>query len=329
MEHFGTTKQGWDVHSLKISSGTLSARILTYGAILNDVRLAGVDYPVTLGSPDIAAYQGPMSSFGALMGPVVNRMRGAEAVIAGKTYQFEKNQDGKHTRHSGADASHKKVWDVVDHTATSVTLRLKMPDGEAGFPGNRWVRAIYTVEGAGLTMEVTAESDAPTLFSYANHSFWALDPTPGYAGHVITIPAGRYTEPDAELMPTGRVLHVEGSPYDARRGMTLAGDASQFFDMNYCLNEGNCALREVARLRGTSGVEMTMETTAPGLQLYDCGTIDASAYASNHGTPYQLYAGVALEAQHWPGATTNPAFPRIEYGPGKRYHQITRWSFTA
>ncbi|MEO1798747.1 MAG: galactose mutarotase, partial [Pseudomonadota bacterium] len=67
----------------------------------------------------------------------------------------------------------------------------------------------------------------------------------------------------------------------------------------------------------------------PGLQLYDCGTIDASAYASNHGTPYQLYAGVALEAQHWPGATTNPAFPRIEYGPGARYHQITRWSFTA
>ncbi|MEM9350253.1 MAG: aldose epimerase family protein [Pseudomonadota bacterium] len=329
IEHFGRTKAGDDVHAIDISSSDLAVRILTYGAILNDVRLTGVDYPLTLGSPDIAAYQGPLSSFGALMGPVVNRMRDAKAMIGGSEYTFEKNQDGKHTRHSGRDASHKKVWEVTEQSDTSVTLKLSMPDGEAGFPGNRWVRAIYTVSGASLTMEVTAESDATTLFSYANHSYWALDPTPGYAGHVLTIPAGRYTEPDEELMPTGRVLHVEGSPYDARRGLTLAGNESQFFDLNYCFVEGDRTLTEVARLRGKSGVEMVMESTAPGLQAFDCATIEAPDFATNHNRPYGRYAGFALEAQRWPGATSHANFPKIEYGPGERFHQITRWSFTA
>ncbi|MEM6897579.1 MAG: aldose epimerase family protein [Pseudomonadota bacterium] len=327
MQHFGTTKAGDDVHAIDIASPKLSARILTFGATINDVRLSGLDYPLTLGSPDLAAYQGPLSSFGTLMGPVVNRIKDAQAVIDGKVYHFEANQDGKHTRHSGSQAAHKKVWQVDAQSAQSVTLKLDMLDGEAGFPGNRWVRATYTVDGPALTMEVTAESDATTLFSFANHSYWVLDGMAAFKGHVLTIPAGRYTEPNEDLMPTGRVLHVAGSPYDARHGLTLAGDAEQFFDVNYCFLEGDAALRPVATLRGTTGVTMTMESTAPGLQVFDCGTINGAPFATHHGAPYGPYSGVALEAQRWPGATSHPSFPSIVHRPGQRFHQITRWSF--
>ncbi|MEL6913865.1 MAG: aldose epimerase family protein [Pseudomonadota bacterium] len=326
MRSFGVTEEGRRVHAIEIGGDALSATILTYGAVLNDVRLAGVDRPLTLGSPDLAAYEGPLESFGALMGPVVNRIRDGRAVIAGRDYSFERNFEGRHTLHSGRTGSHRQVWEVEAQGPSSVSLRLDLPDGLGGFPGIRWVRAIYAIENAALSLEIAAESDAPTLFSFANHSYWALDGV-GFGGQTLTVPAGRYLEAGRDLMPTGAVTHVEGTPYDARHGLALTGDESQFLDLNYCFCEGDRALHEVARLAGPSGLTMTMESTAPGLQVYDCGTIDGAGFATHHGPSYGRYAGLALEAQRWPGATTHAHFPKIAHDAGERFHQLTRWRF--
>ncbi|MEL7301861.1 MAG: aldose epimerase family protein [Pseudomonadota bacterium] len=328
MPVFGVTTDRRQVEAVTIRSDALEATILTYGAVLNDVRLAGLDRPLTLGSPDLAAYEGPLESFGSVMGPVVNRIRGAQAIIAGRSHAFETNFEGKHTLHSGRTGSHRQVWDIEAQSGSSVSLILRLEDGVGGFPGHRWVRAIYTVEGASLSLEITAESDRPTLFSFANHSYWALDGL-GFKGHNLRIPAGRYLVAGDDLLPTGTLNHVDGTPYDARAGLELAGDASQFFDLNYCYCEGDRALHEVAQLSGTSGVSMTMETTAPGLQVYDCGTIDGAGFATHHGAAYGRYSGLALEAQRWPGATTHAHFPKIAYRPGERFHQLTRWSFAS
>ena len=52
---FGTTTDGRKVEALSLHAGDLSVTILTLGATLNDVRLKGVAYPLTLGSKDVAA----------------------------------------------------------------------------------------------------------------------------------------------------------------------------------------------------------------------------------------------------------------------------------
>ncbi|MEO0487493.1 MAG: aldose epimerase family protein [Pseudomonadota bacterium] len=326
MELFGTTAAGEDVHAIDLVGDAISARVLTYGAVLNDVRMAGLGYPLTLGSPDLAAYEGPLESFGSLIGPFANRIKGAEAVIAGQSYQFEKNFEGAHTLHSGAMGTHRQVWEVIDLSASHVVLALALPDGLGGFPGNRTVVATYRVEGASITLTVEARSDAPTLLSFANHSYWALDGAAAFGGHVLTIPADEVLEMGPALMPTGRVLSLDGSDYDARGGLALTGDAQQFFDINYCLGTLDIPLREVARLRGTSGVELVMESTAPGLQVYDCGTIDGAGFETHHGAAYGAYSGLALEAQLWPGAAHHGAFPSAE---GVAFDQTTRWSFSA
>ena len=326
MTPFGTPSDGREVHAIDIATGEIEVRILTYGAVINDVRVGGL--PMTLGSPDIAAYEGPLASFGSLMGPVVNRIRGASAEIAGDTYQFEANFEGAHTLHSGRGASHEQVWSVEAQTADSVTLALALPDGLGGFPGNRNVRVTYTVAGTSLTMAVEATTDAATLFSFANHSYWSLDGAVGYAGHTLTIPAETYLEAGPDLMPTGQRVPVEGTAYDARNGLTLTADDTQFFDLNYCIAEAHGPLREIARLRSPEGREMVMESTTPGLQVYDCGTINGAGFATHHGQAYSFYAGVALEAQLWPGAAHDASFPSIRFGPGETYAQTTRWSFS-
>ncbi|MGB1234663.1 MAG: galactose mutarotase [Planktomarina sp.] len=329
IEQFGTTKDGEQVDVITIASDDLSVKILTLGAIIHDVRLGGVDHPLTLGALDVAAYQGPLSSFGSLIGPVVNRIKDCTADIKGQTYTFEKHHSGNLTQHSGSTGTHKQIWNIKDRGADHVTLTLKLPDGLGGFPGNRFVTAAYVVDGAALRLTVTATTDAATLMNFANHSYWSLDPTLGFAGQTLTVHADQYTETDDSIIPTGRVLDVSGTQYDLRDGVTLTGDATQFFDWNLCTADARGPLRPVAELRGTGGVSMVMSSTEAGLQVYDCGTINAPDFATHHGQPYLNYSGLALEAQSWPGAERHDTFPTIELSADQAYEQVTQWAFSS
>ena len=54
MTHFGTTKKGEDVERVTITAGDLYVSILTFGAIVQDVRLSDVPRNLTLGSEALA-----------------------------------------------------------------------------------------------------------------------------------------------------------------------------------------------------------------------------------------------------------------------------------
>jgi aldose 1-epimerase len=233
---FGSTQDGCDVAQITISSDELTVNILTLGSVINDVRLTGVAWPLTLGSSEVAAYEGKMSSFGSLMGPVINRIKGCSADIDGQIFTFEKHHSGDLTQHSGSSGMHNQIWNIADHGPGFVVLKLALADGLGGFPGNREIELRYTVHQATLSMAVQATTDAPTPFNPANHSYWSLDPTVGFSGQTFQLQADHYSEPDEDLMPTGQILPVAGSQYDFRSGIKMAGDASQFFDLNLCIS---------------------------------------------------------------------------------------------
>ena len=326
---FGSTQDGCDVAQITISSDELTVNILTLGSVINDVRLTGVAWPLTLGSSEVAAYEGKMSSFGSLMGPVINRIKGCSADIDGQIFTFEKHHSGDLTQHSGSSGMHNQIWNIADHGPGFVVLKLALADGLGGFPGNREIELRYTVHQATLSMAVQATTDAPTPFNPANHSYWSLDPTVGFSGQTFQLQADHYSEPDEDLMPTGQILPVAGSQYDFRSGIKMAGDASQFFDLNLCISDSKHPLRPVATLTGAQGVRMEVATTECGLQVYDGGTIHAPDYGTHHGAPYGAYAALALEAQSWPGSLTHAHFPNIILRPTKQYEQITSWTFSA
>ncbi len=329
IENFDTTADGNSVAAITIGNDQLTAKILTFGAVLNDVRLAGIDHSLTLGAPQVAPYEGKFNSFGSLMGPVINRIAGCKATIDGKVFTFEKHHSGDLTQHSGSTGLQRQLWSVKDHGDDFVTLGVDLADGLGGFPGNRSITAHFQIHGSALQLTVTATTDAPTLMNPANHSYWNLDGTAGFKGHSLTVHADRFTELDENLVPTGRLIPVEGTDYDLRSGKVLAGDDSQFFDLNLVTADARTDLRPVAILRGTSGVTMEMSTTECGLQVYDCGTISRPEYPTNHGRGYTFYEGIALEAQSWPGATAHAHFPSIVLRPGDTYRQQTQWAFAA
>lgn len=325
----GHLPDGRAVQRVVLSDGTLSVALLSLGCVLQDLRLTGVAHSLTLGSDKIAAYDGAMRSCGALIGPVINRISGGAAMLNGENYAFERNQDGQHTRHSGSAGTNRKIWEIGAHNDTSVTFETSLHAGEGGFPGNRVVAAKFHLPQPGtLEMQVTATTDAPTWINFANHSYWNLDGTETYAGHRLEIAAARYCVPGPGDLVTGEVLPVEESPYDFRTPRELHPGQDPKLDVNLCLAGRRRAPQQVLTLTGASGVQMQMETSEPGLQIYDGAKFDDAGAPGHDGRSYGAYAGLAIEAQAWPDAPNQPQFPSIVERPEQAYNQLTRWHFS-
>lgn len=326
---FGALPDGREVHQIVLSDGTLSVALLSLGCILQDVRLAGVAHSLTIGTDDLAAYAGPMRSCGSLIGPVINRISGGTAELDGERFDFERNQDGQHTRHSGAAGTHRLTWDVAELDETSVTFETSLRDGEGGFPGNRVVAARFRLTDPGvLEMRVAVTTDAPTWVNFANHSYWNLDGTETYAGHRLQVAADRYCVPGPGDLVTGEVLPVDGTPFDFREGRVLSPGDDAKLDLNLCLADRRRDLTKVLELAGATGITMTIETTEPGLQLYDANGFTTGGAVGHDGRIYASYAGLAIEAQAWPDAPNQRRFPSTVLRPGRAYEQVTRWCFS-
>ncbi|MFU8824649.1 aldose epimerase family protein [Yoonia sp.] len=312
MQVFGTTKAGKTAHAITLQAGDLSVTLLTYGARVQDVRLAGVDHALTTGSDDLADYEGAMLYHGAIVGPIANRIGTARVRLDGMMYELERNEDGARHLHSGSEGTHAQVWDVVEVTDSTATLALDMPDGMAGLPGKRRVMAQFVLTApATLTLTITADSDTTTVMNFANHSYWNLDVSATWHGHRMKIAADHYLPIDAATCPTGDVEDVTGTGMDFREGPVI-GAQTPALDHNFCLSDTITPPRDVLWLTGQTGTRMVMATNMPGLQVFD-------------GRP--AYDALAIEAQHWPDAPNNAHFPQIKIAAGETYEQVTSWRF--
>jgi aldose 1-epimerase len=317
INHFGTTATGQTVHRITLTNGHLTANLLTYGCALQSLRIVGIPYDLTLGSHTLADYEGPMCYHGTLVGPVANRLTAARASIDGQMVQFPANEPAGTLLHGGRDGIHTRLWTLADMTGTSVMLTLDLPDSDGGFPGNRHVTAHFALHDTTLRMQITATTDAATLMNIAQHSYWNLNGTPTWAGHSLQVAADTFLPVTPDMLPTGQIQTVAGTPFDFRQPRRIApGDP--VMDTCFCL--GTAPLRDVLWLTGDR-LAMTLATTEPGLQVYD----GLQGIRPGHA-PHE---GLAIEAQGWPDAPNHAGFPSIALVPRQTYSQTTTWRFTA
>jgi aldose 1-epimerase len=210
-----------------------------------------------------------------------------------------------------------------------VSFHRVSPAGEEGYPGTVTTRVTYRLSGSTLSIGIRASTDAHTIVNVVHHSYFNLA---GHdAGtiddHVVTVHASHYLPVDDELIPTGEVRAVAGTPFDFR---TSAPIGDRVFDHNWVLDDWTPdVMRDVAVVdEPRSGRRMTVSTNQPGLQLYT-GEHLAGLTGKGGVAGYPAFAGLALEAQGFPDAVHHAQFPSTALLPGQTYVNDVAFAFAS
>jgi aldose 1-epimerase len=313
------------------------------GATLRDlvVPAHGGSQRVVLGFDGLDPYaKGQAHHAGAIAGRYANRIAHGAFELDGKNYQLERNEANTHALHGGSRGFGKRPWTIVEHAYTGVTLALVSTDGDGGYPGTLRLWCRYeVVEPSTLALELSATADEATIINLANHSYFNLDGSDDVRDHEFSIAADFYTPTDRELIPTGEIAAVAGTPYDFRspRPIRLVppGASSPYgYDTNFVLRRsqvervGRLPIAHAATLSSPkNGVRLDVFTSEPGLQVFDCHGMQFAA-PGHDGRRYGFGAGLALEAQHFPDSPNRAHFPSTVLRPGEIYRQRTEYRFS-
>ncbi|RVU18687.1 aldose epimerase family protein [Methylobacterium oryzihabitans] len=340
-EPFGTTRDGAAVTRHTLARGDLRVRILSYGAIVQTVEVpdrAGRIANVVLGLDRLDRYETVSPHFGGLLGRYANRIAGGRFVLDGTTHALTRNE-GRNTLHGGTRGFDRHAWDVLSADDHRIVLHRVSPDAEEGFPGALATTVTYGLDAdGGLRIDYEAETDAATVVSLSNHSYFNLagEGSGDVFGHEVTVFADHYLPVDGEGIPTGTMAPVAGTPFDFREPVPLGARIreadpqlvrGQGYDHTFVLGPGD-ALRPAARVHDPrSGRRLDVLTTRPGLQLYSGNQLDGRL-AGPGGRLYRPGDALCLEAQAFPDAPNRPDFPSTVLRPGERFRATTIYRFS-
>jgi aldose 1-epimerase len=350
---FGKMPNGTAVKLFTLRNGSgMSAKIMTYGAILTELRVPdrhGVATNVVLGADTLEQYLKGFRAPAAIIGRVANRIAGARFTLDGVEYKLAANNGPNHI-HGVFD---KRVWQAKalppGEGRAAIQLTYLSQDGEDGYPGNVTVKLTYTLnDGNELRLDYEAATDRATPINLTSHAYFNLAGGGDVLDHELWLAAARYTPTDDALIPTGQIATVKGTPLDFTTPTRIGARIAQLYpkpggyDHNFVLDrEGgqrapvplpqNVGERRpsetpvapgngkplvlAARVREpVSGRVMEVRTTEPAVQLY----------TGNH----LKHAALCLETQHYPDSVHHPGFPSTILRPGETFSSTTTFAFS-
>lgn len=343
-ESFGITADGKavDLYTLRNAKG-VEARITNYGGIVVSLKVPdkqGTLGDVVLGYDTLAEYIKESPYFGCLVGRYGNRIAKGKFTLDGKEYQLAVNNGPNHL-HGGIKGFDKVVWEarpIQNQPEPSLELNYLSQDGEEGYPGNLKVQAVYTLTNDnGLRLDYTATTDKDTVLNLTQHSYFNLAGKGDVLGHEVMINAERFTPVDGDLIPTGELKPVQGTPFDFNQptaiGARINQDDEQLkfgngYDHNWVINKPAGELGLMARVHEpTSGRVLEVLCTEPGLQFYTGNFLDGKLKGKG-GWVYQFRNGFCMEPQHYPDSPNQSSFPSVVLKPGQTYKNTIIYRFS-
>ena len=313
-----------------------------FGALVLAISLKdreSVSRDVVLGFDNMEDYLNTETGMGAYVGRNANRIKGACVNIEGINYTLDKNE-GKNNLHSGYNRSHCEMYYSKKGTnkkGSYVEFYRVSPHLEQGFPGNleQIIRYTLTDENE-FIIDYEMISDKSTIVNPTNHTYFNLD---GHGNgtileHELEVFSNAFLEIDKEMIPTGDILDVSGTPMDFRTRKKIGKDINSNFtalqyahgyDHNYIF-ENDRMLKKVAKLYGAnSGITMTVLSDLCGLQIYTGNFLNGEK--GKDGVFYQRNSGICLETQFYPNACNEDKFPSPLLEKGKKFISRTIYQF--
>ena len=338
---FGILSTGKKVHLYTIKAGDLSLSLSTLGATWTSLRVPSR----TKGTDDIllgfSSFEGYVNNgyFGVTVGRFANRIGGAKFSLGGKEFPLFKN-DGANTLHGGRVGFSAQVWKseaYEERDGAFVRFELASPDGDEGYPGNLKAVVSYGLTKSNeVVADYEAKVDAPSPVNLTNHAFFNL----AGEGRGISILSNElklfcssYLEVDDALIPTGRILSTENTPFDFKTRKPIGKDIQPLtqgkaggYDHCFVVNGEPGELRPFAEVyEPFTGRSMKGYTTQPGLQFFSGNNL--SSQHGKIGSVYGKHGALCLETQHYPDAPNKPDFPSAIFDPGRDYHEKAVFAF--
>lgn len=336
------SESGLKIYELK--KGDFSMKVTNFGARIVSVVLPdknGKPADVVLGYDSVKAYLNDTAYFGAIVGRVANRIAGAQFTLNGVHYKLDANEK-QNMLHGGKKGFSQLIWKVEEYVKDEanpfIVLAYYSPDGEEGFPGNLLVRVTYALlEPYKLSVIMEAEAlNKATPVNLAQHSYWNLG---GHnSGDVLSdevqIFASHFTPVNKQLIPTGKISPVKGTPYDFLKPHTIGSQINGLpsgYDINYALDTGGDDEDEddvkvaVVAYSKKTGIGMKISTSAPGLQFYTANYL--KNVTGKGGYVYHAHAAYCFETQGFPDSVNHPNFPSQIINPGDVYTHYILYEF--
>jgi aldose 1-epimerase len=296
---------------------------------------------IVLGHETPQDYIGGHPYFGALIGRYGNRIGKGNFSIDGKQYHLPIN-NGENHLHGGNGFQHRywKVTPTQIARETALLLEYLSQDGEEGYPGNLSVKVTFVLTNNNeWILEYSATTDRHTIVNLTQHNFYNLagEGNGDILNHELFINADHITPVDKGIIPTGKFLNVENTPFDFRRfhqiGERINESHEQLlfgkgYDHNWVLNKKKDELSHAATVVDpVSKRKMEVWTTEPGMQLYTGNFLNGTDKGKG-GKTYPHRSGLCLETQHFPDSPNKPQFPSTLLAPGSTYYQKTMYKFS-
>ncbi|MBN2653355.1 MAG: galactose mutarotase [Spirochaetales bacterium] len=272
------------------------------------------------------SYQGP------LVGRYANRIKDGKFEIDGESYQLSINENTNHI-HGGISGFGKKVWAssiVAKNGGDVVVMTYTSEDGEEGYPGKMTVTVEFDLDGDNnFAVEISAVCDAATVVNLTPHLYFNLNGEGSVLDHRFKINGSAYLPTDAQLIPTGQLTDVTGTPFDFRNFKKIGQDINVKnpdlvfgggYDHNWVIDGFDGTMREQCHLIGDkSGIQMQIFANQPGLQFYSGNFLDGSITGKG-SVAYGLRSLIVLEPQNFPDAPNHENFPNAVLRPGEVYN---------
>lgn len=322
-----------ELYTIKNKNGMFVKITNQGGKILQLVLPDGTD--VVLGYDNLEdTFKGRME-LGATIGRYANRIAKGKFKLDGNEYSLSIN-DGENHLHGGKTGVHTQVLDLVRHDESTLVLQYKFRDGEDGYPGNCTLNAgFYLNDDNALELTFEAETDAPTIVNFTNHAYFNLRGAGNgnILDHEMTIFADNFTLSSEELLPTGEIAPVKGSPLDfttphkigerisSSHGQIIAGRG---YDHNFILNSVPGLAAVV--VEPESGRVMEVWTTEPAIQLYTGNFLD-DEHIGKESKVCGFRSAFCLETQHFPDSPNHENFPSTILRPDETFKSKTVYKF--
>ena len=351
-EFYGKTHTGEDVYRYTLENKNgMKLKALNYGGVVTELWVPdrnGCFSDIIGGYDCLDSYLDAAGFQGALVGRFANRIKDSKFVLDGNEYVLNATEKGGHQLHGGKIGFNQKIWDVneIDEEEPALELHILSPDGDEKYPGNLDLTVTYRLTNDNAwSIRYVATTDKPTITNFTHHAYFNLG---GYASGSILdtelmLDADTYIPTDAELIPTGEIRSVEGTPFDFRAAKTIGRDLSlenedlllaggTFNGYDHCFNFVGGESKEVIK-RGeaydaTSGRALELYTDRPCVQLYIGNFLNDAEHPFKGGYPQTVHTLFCLETQAMPDSINHPNFTNCVLRPGEVLDTTTKYKFT-